>query len=187
MRLTSSFIVNRSTARSPSAEHPVSAATVDLQFAQGQVLAVEENRDQHRLVAIDLADGARHLLAEGADFYVAPTLSPDASRLAWIEWNCPTNRGPQPADGRRMPESDAAWPGLLCGRKNHAENLQQPRFDRAGRLFCLTDRGGYWSRGWHRKRLIHRRSVAADDGPAPWQWRLHLATAARRQLSGELD
>ena len=61
----------------------------DLRFANGQVLAVEEHRDQHRLVAIDLFDGARHLLAEGADFYAAPTLSPDARRLAWIEWSRP--------------------------------------------------------------------------------------------------
>ncbi|WP_412071959.1 TolB family protein, partial [Pseudomonas fluorescens] len=61
----------------------------DLQFADGRVLAVEENRDRHRLVAIDLLDGARHVLAEGADFYAAPTLSPDARRLAWIEWRRP--------------------------------------------------------------------------------------------------
>ena len=143
----------------------------DLQFAQGQVLAVEENRDQHRLVAIDLADGARHLLAEGADFYAAPTLSPDASRLAWIEWNRPD----QPWTATRLMvaerQSDGGFGPASCVAGDHAEeSLQQPRFDSAGRLFCLTDRGGYWQ-PWmaSQNALIPLPSVAADHGPAPWQ------------------
>ena len=90
----------------------------DLQFANGQVLAVEEHRDQHRLVAIDLADGTRHLLAEGADFYAAPTLSPDAQRLAWIEWSRPD----QPWTATRLMvaerQSDGAFgPAALRGRR----------------------------------------------------------------------
>lgn len=143
----------------------------DLQFANGQVLAVEENRDRHRLVAIDLADGQRHLLAEGADFYAAPTLSPDGRRLAWIEWNRPD----QPWTATRLMVAERqrdhtfAQPRCVAG-DGAQESLQQPRFDDSGRLYCLTDRGGFWQ-PWVEwtEGLSPLPSAAADHGPAPWQ------------------
>ena len=143
----------------------------DLQFAQGQVLAVEERRDQHRLVAIDLDDGARHLLAEGADFYAAPTLSPDGLRLAWIEWSRPD----QPWTATRLMVAERLASGGFAEARCAAgdgvqESVQQPRFDAGGRLYCLTDRAGYWQ-PWREsgKGLSPLPSAAADHGPAPWQ------------------
>ncbi|MGJ7516887.1 prolyl oligopeptidase family serine peptidase [Pseudomonas baetica] len=143
----------------------------DVQFANGQVLAVEENRDRHRLVAIDLVDGKRHLLAEGADFYAAPTLSLDAQRLAWIEWSRPH----QPWTATRLMVAERMTDGgfalARCVAGDEAqESLQQPRFDGRGRLFCLTDRGGYWQ-PWveSANSLAPLPSAAADHGPAPWQ------------------
>ncbi|MVV51115.1 S9 family peptidase [Pseudomonas sp. PB120] len=143
----------------------------DLQFANGQVLAVEENRDRHRLVAIDVAAGTHHVLAEGADFYAAPTLSPDSQRLAWIEWSRPD----QPWTATRLKvaerQSDGrfAEPRCVAGEAIQ-ESLQQPRFDSDSRLFCLTDRGGYWQ-PWVESAdgLSPLPSAAADHGPAPWQ------------------
>ncbi|MEJ5059731.1 MULTISPECIES: S9 family peptidase [unclassified Pseudomonas] len=143
----------------------------DLQFSNGQVLAVEENRNQHRLVAIDKADGRRHLLAEGADFYAAPTLSPDARRLAWIEWSRPH----QPWTATRLMVAERrddggfAPPRCVAG-DGVQESLQQPRFNDSGRLFCLTDRAGFWQ-PWaeSEKGLSPLPSAAADHGPAPWQ------------------
>ncbi|WP_131108950.1 S9 family peptidase [Pseudomonas sp. Sample_10] len=143
----------------------------DLQFANGQVLTVEENGNQHRLVAIDLADGTRHLLAEGADFYAAPTLSPDAHRLAWIEWSRPH----QPWTATRLMVAERLTdntfgPARCVAGDNAEESLQQPRFDNAGRLFCLTDRGGYWQPWMEAENaLTPLPSAAADYGPAPWQ------------------
>lgn len=143
----------------------------DLQFANGQVLAVEENRNRHRLVAIDVADGTRHLLAEGADFYAAPTLSPNARRLAWIEWSRPDQ--PWTATrlmvAERQSEGKFALPRCVAGN-DVEESLQQPRFDDSGRLFCLTDRGGFWQ-PWMESAdgLSPLPSAAADHGPAPWQ------------------
>ncbi|MCK8666855.1 S9 family peptidase [Pseudomonas azerbaijanoccidens] len=143
----------------------------DLQFANGQVLAVEENHNEHRLVAIDLADGERHLLAEGADFYAAPTLSPNSSRLAWIEWSRPD----QPWTATRLMVAERQRNGEFgpadCVAGDGAqESLQQPRFDNDGRLFCLTDRGGYWQ-PWAQAQngLTPLPSATADHGPAPWQ------------------
>jgi len=143
----------------------------DLHFSNGQVLAVEEHRDRHRLVAIDLVDGQRHLLAEGADFYAAPTVSPDGRRLAWIEWNRPD----QPWTATRLMvakrQSDHTFAQPRCVAGDGAqESLQQPRFDDSGRLFCLTDRGGFWQ-PWMESGngLRPLPSAAADHGPAPWQ------------------
>ncbi|MHC8317420.1 S9 family peptidase [Pseudomonas sp. LB3P31] len=143
----------------------------DLKFANGQVLAVEENQDQHRLVAIDVADGTRHLLVEGADFYAAPTVSHNGQRLAWIEWSRPH----QPWTATRLMvaehDSDAAFSLARCvAGEGVEESLQQPRFDDSDRLFCLTDRAGYWQ-PWAESDSALRplSAVAADHGPAPWQ------------------
>jgi len=139
----------------------------DLQFASGRVLAVEEQQDQHRLVAIALATGTRQVLAEGADFYAAPTLSPDGQRLAWIEWSRPH----QPWTSTRLmvAEGDFSAPRCVAGN-DIEESIQQPRFDADGRLYCLTDRGGYWQPWVETSDGLHALpSAEADHAPAPWQ------------------
>ncbi|UVK93257.1 S9 family peptidase [Pseudomonas atacamensis] len=139
----------------------------DLQFAAGRVLAVEEQQDRHRLVAIDLATGTRQVLAEGADFYASPTLSPDGQRLAWIEWSRPH----QPWTSTRLmvAEDDFSAPRCIAGEQIE-ESIQQPRFDADGRLYCLTDRGGYWQPWVETTDGLHALpSAEADYAPAPWQ------------------
>ncbi|HWH86618.1 MAG TPA: S9 family peptidase [Pseudomonas sp.] len=139
----------------------------DLQFAGGRLLAVEEQQDRHRLVAIELANGARQVLAQGADFYAAPTLSPDGQRLAWIEWSRPH----QPWTSTRLmvAEGDFSAPRCVAGDQME-ESIQQPRFDAKGRLYCLTDRGGYWQPwGETPEGLQALGSAEADHAPAPWQ------------------
>ena len=139
----------------------------DLQFAAGRVLAVEEQQDRHRLVAIDLASGTRQVLAEGADFYASPTLSPDGQRLAWIEWSRPH----QPWTSTRLmvAQGDFSAPRCVAGEQIE-ESIQQPRFDADGRLYCLTDRGGYWQPWVETSDGLHALpSAEADHAPAPWQ------------------
>jgi len=143
----------------------------DLHFARGQVLAVEEQQDQHRLVAIDLADGTRHLLTEGADFYAAPTISPDGRRLAWIEWSRPH----QPWTCTRLMVTERLAEGGFGATRCLAgadleESIQQPRFDTENRLYCLTDRGGFWQPWGETSDGLQRLPCAdADHAPAPWQ------------------
>lgn len=139
----------------------------DLHFANGRILAVEEQQDQHRLVAIDLVSGARQVLAEGADFYAAPTLSPDGQRLAWVEWSRPH----QPWTSTRLmiADGDFSVPRCVAGDPME-ESIQQPRFDAHGRLYCLTDRGGFWQPwGETSDGLQALSSATADHAPAPWQ------------------
>ena len=141
-------------------------------FADGQILAVEEEHDIHRLVAIDLADGQRHLLAQGADFYSSPILSPDNQRLAWIEWQRPHQPWTctQLMCAERL--SNGGWSSARCvaGNGPEQESLQQPRFDAEGRLCCLTDRDGFWQPwGETPSDFAPFPAVAADHSPAPWQ------------------
>jgi dipeptidyl aminopeptidase/acylaminoacyl peptidase len=143
----------------------------DLRFANGQVLAVEEDHNTHRLVALDVTDGERHLLAEGADFYAAPTLSPNGKRLAWIEWQRPH----QPWTSTRLMcverLADGNWGTARCVAGDVTEeSLQQPRFDAQDRLFCLTDRDGFWQPwGETPTGLAALPAARADHSPAPWQ------------------
>jgi dipeptidyl aminopeptidase/acylaminoacyl peptidase len=143
----------------------------DLQYANGQVLAVEEHLDRHRLVSIALQDGERTVLAEGADFYAAPTLSSDGQHLAWIEWDRPH----QPWTATRLMMADSLAPGRWSPPRCVAgdafeESLQQPRFDPQGRLYCLSDRGGFWQPWVESPTGLQVLPCApADHAPAPWQ------------------
>lgn len=137
----------------------------DLVWANGRVLAVEESGTEHRLVAIGAS--GREILAEGADFYASPTLSDDGRRLAWIEWSRPDQ--PWTATRLYLREGDGEA-RCIAGDEGPAQSLQQPRFDRDGRLYCLSDLNGFWqpwgetAQGWQALP-----TCAADHAAAPWQ------------------
>ena len=142
----------------------------DVHWHAGQVLAVEESHGEqvvHRLVS--LAAGSREVLAEGADFYATPTLSDDGQRLAWIEWDRPA----QPWTHTRLmcrergPAGDWGPARCIAGQD---ESLQQPRFDTAGRLYCLSDHDGFWQPwGEVDERWQALPATNADHAAAPWQ------------------
>ena len=75
------------------------AATPLLSHDQSFVIYAHSYESQDRLAAIRL-DGRSWpvILEQGADFYLNPTLSPDDSKLAWIEWNHPN----MPWDGTSL-------------------------------------------------------------------------------------
>lgn len=142
----------------------------DLQWHQEQVLAVEEchgEQVEHRLVA--LGEGHFEILAQGADFYASPTLSSDGKRLAWVEWNRPAQPWTVTRLMCRQRQNDGTWGPTRCVAA-HDESLQQPRFDAEGRLYCLSDRNGFWQ-PWgevddHWQALP---AQPADHAAAPWQ------------------
>ncbi len=146
----------------------------DVQPAGEQVLVVEEDHAPgqviHRLVSIERGDGARSVLAEGADFYASPILSNDGQRLAWIEWSRPHQPWTETRlmSARRQAKGHWGTPTQVAGQQQ--QSLQQPRFSADGRLQCLSDVAGFWqpwgetAGGWA---LLPSRE--ADHAGAPWQ------------------
>ncbi len=143
----------------------------DVRSAHGQILAVEEDNETHRLVAIDLVSGNREVLAEGADFYAAPTLSPDGDRLVWIEWWRPHQPWTSTQLMSAERKADGVWTRPYCvAGKLEQQALQQPRFDAQGRLYCLSDLGGFWQPWIETEEGLEALPAAgADHASAPWQ------------------
>ncbi|MNZ27117.1 Prolyl tripeptidyl peptidase precursor [compost metagenome] len=99
----------------------------------------------HRLVSLSLADGSRRVLAEGADFYAAPRLSDDGRALAWIEWDRPELPWTSTRLCRAAVLGDGSLgPAEVLAGTDGDQSLQQPCFDAEGRLWCLSDRAGWW-------------------------------------------
>jgi dipeptidyl aminopeptidase/acylaminoacyl peptidase len=98
----------------------------------------------NRLVSIS-ADGSVETLADGADFYAAPRLSPDGRQLAWLSWShpnmpwdgCSLTLAALDADGR------VATAAVVAG--GPAEALFQPEWSPDGALFFVSDRSGWWN------------------------------------------
>jgi dipeptidyl aminopeptidase/acylaminoacyl peptidase len=95
------------------------------------------------LVAIDLATGAVTVLAEGADFYAAPRISPDGSTLAWLEWHHPN----LPWDGTELFQAQFEADGSLGPRLLVAGSRQdwisQPRWSPDGILYFAAEPHGW--------------------------------------------
>jgi dipeptidyl aminopeptidase/acylaminoacyl peptidase len=142
----------------------------DVQWHDGKVLAVEEHHSEsveHRLVALD--GTTREVLAEGADFYASPTISADGQRLAWVEWDRPAQPWTITRLMCRERSPSGNWGAVRCMAADD-ESLQQPRFDAQGRLYCLSDRNGFWQPwGEIDGRWQALPAEPADHAAAPWQ------------------
>lgn len=138
----------------------------DLRFdpASLSVVAVREDHcaagePQSTLVALGGGAGPEGLvLQHGADFYMSPTLSPDGTLLAWIEWDHPN----MPWDStrlcmgrvvRRADGTIAALEGVqvLAGGAG-GESLVEPRWTVDGHLLVISDRSELW-RVWE---VVHQ-------------------------------
>jgi dipeptidyl aminopeptidase/acylaminoacyl peptidase len=109
------------------------------------------------------------VIASGADFYSDPMLSPDGSRMAWLQWHHPN----MPWDGTELYVADLdasgalVAPVLVAGGRD--ESVFQPRWSPEGTLFFISDRTGWWN--LYRQRDDGVESVhpmAADFGKPQW-------------------
>ncbi len=85
------------------------------------------------------------MLVSGADFYSTPSVSPDGTSLAWLQWNHPN----MPWDGTELWVAAIAADGSLGSRMKVAggpdESIFQPSWSPDGRLYFVSDRTGWWN------------------------------------------
>jgi len=119
--------------------------------ARGRLICVAEDHGasnqeaENRLVAVPLAGGDPVTLHRGQDFYATPRLSPDGCRLGWLCWNHPQ----MPWDGTELWVADLDADGALRDPRKRAggprESIFQPQWAPDGRLYCVSDRSGWWN------------------------------------------
>jgi hypothetical protein len=98
---------------------------------------------ENAIVAIDLASGEVSVLVDGADFYAAPRLSPDGSKLAWLEWRHPN----MPWDGTTLRLAGIAADGSIGEAETVAGSrsdwISQPRWSPDGVLHFAAEPGDW--------------------------------------------
>jgi dipeptidyl aminopeptidase/acylaminoacyl peptidase len=120
--------------------------------ARGRLIGVRElhGDDEHAqpintICAIGLSDGVETVLAQGADFYSSPRLSPDGASLAWLSWDHPR----MPWQGTTLwlaevrADGTLAEPVRIAGGED--ESVCQPEWSPDGLLHFVSDRSGWWN------------------------------------------
>lgn len=94
---------------------------------------------------LDGSDPEQRVLVTGSDFYAAPRLSPDGSKLAWFCWNHPN----MPWDGTELWVAEFTAEGGLGPAHKIAggpeEAICQPVWSPDGVLYFVSDRSGWWN------------------------------------------
>ncbi len=112
------------------------------EFHQGD----HDPKPENALITIGLADAGRGRvtrLVSGADFYAAPSISPNCERLVWLEWNLPF----MPWDAARLQVGDLAGDGTVLGQVSIAGGdgsaAFQPQWADDGALYFIWDKTGW--------------------------------------------
>jgi dipeptidyl aminopeptidase/acylaminoacyl peptidase len=96
-------------------------------------------------VSTDPEMGApEEVLVTGADFYSNPRLSPDGSRMSWLQWNHPN----MPWDGCELWVAQVGDAGLTHAKKVAGgvdESIFQPEWSPDGVLHFVSDKSGWWN------------------------------------------
>jgi dipeptidyl aminopeptidase/acylaminoacyl peptidase len=93
-------------------------------------------------VATDGSEEVRDLVS-GMDFYAAPRVSPDGTRLAWLQWSHPH----MPWDETELWLGELRDGTIVSGRpvagSAGGESIGQPEWSPAGELHFVSDREGF--------------------------------------------
>lgn len=157
-----------------TSEGPWRYADMRFDTARKRLIAVREDHDEslkepaNTLVAIDL-DGGVTVLAEGADFYAAPRLSPDGKWLAWLTWDHPD----MPWDAARLWLAVIGADGTLvapqCIAGGDGEAVFQPEWSPDGVLHFVSDPTGWWNlHSWDGKKAEAVCPMSAEFGLPQW-------------------
>ena len=123
---------------------------VDAQH-QRLIAVCEEHQDQQEaenyLVTIALNDDRASIkkLQSGADFYAYPRLSPDQTRLCWIQWSHPN----MPWDSSELclanlSQTGISKPRVIAGSQGD-EAIFQPHWSPDNNLYFVSDKTNWWN------------------------------------------
>ncbi|MHA6793388.1 S9 family peptidase [Pseudonocardia bannensis] len=142
----------------PVAVTPEPAVPRGDRYADGEVgpdgasiVAVREHHPVGGRGAVDVRNEIVRLAAEGGsepevlvsgpDFVVAPRLSPDAGRLAWVSWEHPS----MPWDDTVLTVRELVTGAETVVAGGPGESVAEPRWQPDGSLVFLSDRSGWWN------------------------------------------
>ncbi len=113
------------------------------------LICVRERHGEEVLNDLVLIETARpneaRVLAQGHDFYSSPAISPDGTRLCWLQWDHPR----MPWNGTELLEGSFDESGSLgeirvvCGGDD--ESIAQPSYSPTGVLHFISDRSDWWN------------------------------------------
>lgn len=131
----------------------------DLQLDQrrNRLVCVQEDESKSgreavaRLIAIELDReqgcefGKITVLAEGADFYSNPALSPDGRQLSYLQWHHPD----MPWDATELILAELDETGAITKARHIAggkrESIFQPQWSPSGQLYYVSDKSNWWN------------------------------------------
>ncbi|PSB52072.1 S9 family peptidase [Chamaesiphon polymorphus] len=150
-------------------------ADLSVDTVRHRLICVQEEHDSadleplNTIVSIDLnKPDDIQVMAGGCDFYAAPRLSPDGSRLAWLSWNHPN----LPWDGTNLQVANIvngylAAPSLIAGGANQA--IFQPQWAGNDTLYFVSDRTGWGNLySWHGSTVKPVCELDAEFGLPQW-------------------
>ncbi|HEY0894574.1 MAG TPA: S9 family peptidase [Cellvibrio sp.] len=124
---------------------------------RARLIVVREDctQDTHHptsaIVALELDNRESQILAQGADFYSNPRLSPNGKQLSFLRWDHPN----MPWDSTECvlaqlnPDGDIVSSTVIAGgaatAEGKTESVFQPQWSPAGELFFVSDRSNWWN------------------------------------------
>ena len=140
-----------------------------------RLICVQEEHDSadfeslNTIVSINLTNPDDvQVLAGGGDFYAAPRLSPDGTKLAWLSWNHPN----LPWDGTNLQMAtvnDGFLSGLTLIAGGANEAIFQPQWCSDDTLYFISDRTGWGNLyRWHNGKVTPVYELAAEFGLPQW-------------------
>lgn len=119
--------------------------------ARERLIVVREDctKDAHHpvssIIALDLTNSAIEILAQSADFYSNPRLSPRGNQLSFLRWDHPN----MPWDGTECVVAELNVQGAITNTAviagGEQESIFQPQWSTAGELFFVSDRSNWWN------------------------------------------
>ena len=119
---------------------------------------------------VDPATNAGRIVAGDTDFVLAPQLSPDGTRLAWIAWNHPD----MPWDATQLWLARVDAYGNLSGKRCIAgarggESIAAAQWTPGGTLLFTSDRTNWWNLyALHGDRVDALAPADAEFAEPPW-------------------